>query len=243
MQKQLTILFIALGFFINAQSTFNYKTDFKTVLNKTKDPKDKWHYDKLLKRFKKNDSTLTNADVLALLIGFTIKPDYRPYEDLIEEKKIYDLNAEGKYEDALIKADEFIKTHPLSIKVLFERSFAYYKARMEDSARIFSSQGNKIFKAMKYSGNGQSLQSPIFALGPEDGQEYIIKYLGSGFGLNASLKDENANSVEAIEVVSKVREPYNVYFVIQHATGKMVETVQPVNVIEAEKKEKARSNK
>lgn len=241
MLKKFIFLLVAFGFITQAQNNFTYKTDFKTILAKTKDVNDNLNYDKLLSRFKKNDSTLTNNEVLALLIGFTAKPEYKPYEDLQEEKSIYNLNAEGKYEEARIKADEFIKTHPLSIKVIFERSFAYYKARMEDSAKIFSSQGKKIFNAMNYSGSGKTIQSPIFALGLEDGQEYIYKFLGSGIGLKGSLKDENANTVDFLEVASKVKEPYNLYFIVQHATNKLPLKIK--NALEKEKKEKKKSEK
>jgi hypothetical protein len=218
MFKHLTTLLIALAFITTAQSNFNYKKDFNVILTKTKDPKDKLNYDKLVKRFKKCDTTLSNAEVLALLIGFTAKPEYKPYTHLKEEKAVYDLNAEGKYDEGLIKANEFLAAHPFSVKVIFERSFSYYKARMQDSARSFASQGYKIFNAMKYSGDGRTKQTPMFALGPEDGEDYIYKFLGSGIGEKDSMLDSDGNKLNSYEVVSKVAEPYTLYFIIQHAT-------------------------
>ncbi|MBK7816733.1 MAG: DUF4919 domain-containing protein [Sphingobacteriaceae bacterium] len=241
MLKKLIILLVAFSFITNAQNNFTYKTDFKTILAKTKDANDKLCYDKLLSRFNKNDSTLTNAEVLALLIGFTAKPEYKPYEDMLVENDIYNLNAEGKYYDARIKANEFMQTHPLSVKVIFERAFSYYKGRFEDSAKIFASQGNKIFNAMKYSGKGKTMQDPIFALSPQDGQEYIYKFLSGGIGLKGSLKDENGNTVDFLEVTSKVKEPYNLYFIIQHATEKMPLKLE--SAVEKEKREKRESEK
>ncbi len=233
MRKHLTCLFVAIAFFAQSQTGFNYAKDFNTVLAKTKDKNDPWNYYKLLSRFKKNDSTLTNPDILALMIGFTSMPQYDPYSSPSKERVIVDLNAEGKYEQALEKADEYIALQPLSIKILFERSFAYYKAHMEDSAKKFSGQAKKIFNAMKYSGDGKTIQRPIFSLNVDDAQEYILKFLSAGTGLKGSQKDENNNSVDFIEVVTKVQEPYNLYFMVQHIHDKL-----PLDLEDPVKKEK-----
>lgn len=63
------ILMITSGQIMLGQTTFNYKEDFKKVLLKTNDPNDNLYYEKLLKRFNVNDSTMTDFEVLALLIG------------------------------------------------------------------------------------------------------------------------------------------------------------------------------
>jgi Domain of unknown function (DUF4919) len=241
MQKRFTILLIAFGFLMNSQNNFNYKTDFKTILAKTKDANDKLYYDKLLPRFKKNDSTLTNAEVLALLIGFTAKPEYKPYEDMKEENAIYNLNAEGKYYDALQKANEFLITHPLSIKAIYEKSFSQYKAQHIDSAKFYVKQGQRIFKAMAYSGNGKTKQTPMFALGPADGQDYIYKYIDGGIGSKSAGQDEDRNALEILELNLKVGEPYSLFFIIQHATEKMPLEIE--SAVEKEKREKRESEK
>ncbi|MDZ4665790.1 MAG: DUF4919 domain-containing protein [Bacteroidota bacterium] len=221
MQKQLAILLTAFGFIASAQNNFNYKNDFKTILTKTKDANDKLCYDKLLSRFESNDSTLSNPEVLALLIGFTARTEYKPYEDLKEENAIYNLNAEGKYDEALQKANEFLKTHPLSVKVIYEKSFSYYKAHYIDSAKFYVKQGQKIFKAMAYSGTGKSKETPMFSLGPTDGQDYIYKYIDGGIGNKGSGQDEDGNFMEILEISLKVGEPYSLFFIIQHAKEKV----------------------
>lgn len=219
MIKHLTAL-LAFCAFISSAQTFNYAKDFNTILAKTKDKNDELNYDKLLTRFKKNDSTLTDAQVLALLIGYTAKPQYKPYADLKEEQAVYNLNAEGNYFEGLQAANAFLKTHPFSIKVIFECSFSYYKMGKLDSAKYVSSLGYRIFKAMKYSGDGKSKASPIFALGPTDGEDYIYKWVSSGIGLKDSGADEAGNALQILEVVTRVTQPYNLYFVIQHAKKK-----------------------
>ena len=209
------------------QTSFNYKDDFKKVLAKTMDQNDNLSYDKLLKRFTINDTTLTDFEVLALLIGFTNKPEFKPYMDLDIERKIYDINGEGKFKVALDRSNFFLKNHPFSVKVLFEKAYSFHKLKKEDSAAFYSYKGRKIFKAMNFSGNGKSSETPTFALGPADGQDYIYKFIGSKtggakIGKMGSSRDRDGNFLDILEVVPEDNSPsYNLYFIIQHATDKM----------------------
>src|SRR5690349_17947497 len=100
------------------QEKFEYSRDFKTILEKTKDGASSFFYDKLLKRFKENDSTLTKPEMLALLIGFTDKPEYKPYNIITTERLIYQLNDDGKFDQAYDTAMKLLKTYPLSYQAL-----------------------------------------------------------------------------------------------------------------------------
>ncbi len=203
------------------QTTFNYKDDFQKVLAKTKDQNDNLSYDKLLKRFSVNDTTLTDFEVLALLIGFTDKPEYKPYGDLTTEREIYKLNGEKKYQEGLDKVNEFLKTHPLSVKALLEKSYSFHKLEQKDSAQFYMYQGQRIFKAMYFSGDGKTKETPTFALGPADGQDYIYKFVGSDIGTMGSGRDKNGNFLDILEAKFEGGQSVTLYFIIQHATDKM----------------------
>ncbi|MES2680232.1 MAG: DUF4919 domain-containing protein [Bacteroidota bacterium] len=216
------ILLIATTKIAIGQTTFNYKDDFQKVLAKTKDKNDNLSYNKLLKRFSVNDSTLTNFEVLVLLIGFTAQPEFKPYKDLATERKIYAINGDGKFRDALDSANLFLKTHPLSVKVLFEKAYSFHKLGQEDSAAFYSYKGRRIFKAMTFSGNGKSPETAIFSLGPADGQDYIYKAIGSNIGIMGSGRDQNGNFLDILEVAPEDGSTsYRLYFIIQHATATM----------------------
>jgi hypothetical protein len=215
------ILIFTTGQIMFGQTTFNYKDDFKKVLLKTNDPKDQLSYEKLLKRFYVNDTTLTNFEVLALLIGFTNKKEYKPYQDINTEREIYNLNGEKKYQEALDKGIKFIETHPLSVKVLFEIAYSYQKLEKEDSAKFYSYKGQRIFEAMYFSGDGTTIETPAFALGPADGQDFIYKVVGADIGTMGSGRDKNGNFIDILEAKFEDGKTMNLYFIIQHATDKM----------------------
>ncbi len=224
-----------------AQTTFNYAKDFSTILQRTKDKQAPLSYDLLLNRFKANDTTLTDFEVLALMIGFTDKPDYKPYEDLSEERDIYQLNGEGKYREGLDKANEFLSTHPLSVKVLMEKSYSFYKLEQQDSAQYYMDQAGRIFEAMYFSGDGKSRETPTFALGPADGQDYIRKFIGEDIGMMGSGRDSNGNFLDMLELKFKDGETVMLYFIIQHATNKMFAGTGMEKKLQEQKKTKKKS--
>jgi len=215
----LGIVFTALTSF--GQTTFSYKDDFKKVLAKTKDKNDNLSYDKLLERFTTNDTTLTDFEVLALLIGFTDKPEYKPYQDLDTEREIFKLNGEKKYQQGLDSANKFLRTHPLSVKTIFEKSYSFHKLEQKDSAQYYLDQGRRIFKAMYFSGDGKTTENPSFALGPADGQDYIRKFVGAKIGTMGSGRDKAGNFLDILEAKFDDGQTMKLYFIIQHATSKM----------------------
>jgi hypothetical protein len=203
------------------QNTFKYNSDFDKVLAQSKDPNSKLYYNKLIKRFTANDTTLTDFEVLALLIGFTDMPDYKPYEDIEKEREIFKCNEENRYQQGLSLANKFLKTHPLSVSAIFEKSYSYYKLGQKDSAQYYLYQGRRILKAMQFSGNGKSAESPIFALGPTDGQSYIHKFISADIGMMGSENDKNGNFLDVLYARYKDGKTLPYYFIIQHAKEKM----------------------
>lgn len=214
-------LLVMTGQIALAQTAFNYQSDFKSTLAKTKDSNDNLSYDRLLKRFNINDTTLTDYEVLALLIGFTDKADYKPYDDLAVEREIYKLNGEKRFQEGLDKANAFLKTHPVSVKALFEKSYSFHKLGQKDSAQYYLYKGKRIFTAMYFSGNGKTKETSTFALGPADGQDYIHKFVGADIGTMGSGQDENGNFLDILEAKFDNGKTLTLYFVIQHATNKM----------------------
>ncbi len=206
-----------------AQLSFDYNQDFNKILNKSKKANDELNYNKLLQRFNKNDTSLSNYEVLALMIGYTAQPAYKPYADLSTERQIYNYNDDKNYQTALDTANKFLQSHPLSIKTLFEKSFSLYQLDQRDSSIHYLQLGRRLLRAMEFSGSGKDINTPMFALGPADGQQYIYKHLSAGIGTMGSGRDNKKNFIDILEVKTKKGDSYKMYFVIQHATAKMFE--------------------
>jgi len=203
---------------ISYSQIFSYSNDYAAIKKRSIDKKDDIYYPKLLKRFNVDDSTLTNYQVLCLLIGFTNDPNYHPQYDLMVEANIYHLNGIKEYSKALALADSFLVTHPVNQGTLIEISYSYYKLGNQQQAVRYTSKFYKIMKAMEYSGDGKSAETAIFSLGPADGQNYIKKYLGNRIGTMGSGRDKNNYFIDILESVSEDgKNRSTMYFNINHA--------------------------
>ena len=210
------------------QTGFDYQKDFKPILAKTKDSTTTIGYDKLLARFKANDTTMSKYEVLALMIGFTDQPDYKPYDDIDIEKDIFVLNDNGNYEDALAEADTFLSAHPLSLRVLKEKSYSLHQLKKADSAVYYMDLVHKIMLAMLFSGNGKTPESPIFALGLSDGERFI-ENAGMTVGNKGTGENKTGTYMELVDAITDEGEHKNMFFVIQHARNKVSGSDKPDN--------------
>ncbi|MEP7166246.1 MAG: DUF4919 domain-containing protein [Ferruginibacter sp.] len=201
---------------------FNYQRDFKTILEKTKDKGGDLYYQKLLIRFLNNDSSLTRAETLALMIGFTENAHYKPYDDLGTEKEIFDLNDGGDYEAALDESKTYLQTHPLSLRILKERSYAYHQIRKADSAQYFMDLVDKVMGAMIYSGKGKTQDAPIFSLGLIDG-EHFIENAGMTVANKTTTSPKSKILMYIVDALSDEGTHTNYFFILQHARDKMNE--------------------
>ena len=212
---------------------FNYHRDFKSILDSTQDRNSSLYYQKLIIRFLDNDSTLTKAETLALMIGYTENPHYKPLEDMEKETEIFEHNNNTEFQDAVDKSRPYLQTHPLSLLALREISYAYSRLSKavqkdllfekailyQDSSKYFMDLNDKIMEAMIYSGKGRSAEAPIFSLGLSDG-EYFIPNIGYKIEKKDTDWNKNKDFVEIITALVN-QTSKNFYFVIEHAKQKI----------------------
>lgn len=129
----ITKLLIFLSFiplFIFGQENFNYKRDFENILKETKNKNSEFYSENLMERYTKTDTTLTDKQMLSLLISFTDNKIYKPYKDIGFGRNLYQLNEKEKFDEVIKSGNEFLATHPFDLKTLYEVSYAYHKKTM-----------------------------------------------------------------------------------------------------------------
>lgn len=229
-----------------APVAFNYQRDFRMILDKTKDKGSDLYYQKLLIRFLNNDSSLTRAETLALMIGFTEERNYKPLKNIAAEQEIFDLNEEGDYEEALALSKTYLQKNPLSLRILKERSYSYHQLRKRDSAEFFMNQVEKIMNAMIYSGKGKTPETAIFSLGLIDG-EHFINNVGMTPANKTTTSPKSKVLMYIVDAMNDEGVHINYYFNIQHARDKFDEEEldedQPVVKTQKSKKDKKEKDK
>lgn len=220
--------------------TFNYHKDFKNIIDSSQNNESRLYYHRLIKRFLDNDSSLTKYETLALMIGFTENPHYRPLEDMEKEQEIFEHNKNEEFQTAVVKSRRYLPTHPLSLLVLREISYAYQQlskdyARnfvmdtaimFQDSGKYFMDLNDKIMEAMIFSGKGKTPETPIFSMGLADGEYFIfnVGYKIESDGVKETKDTEWNKDGDFVEVITALTDNVNArkfYFVIQHAKKKI----------------------
>lgn len=221
--KQIILLLLFIPILAFSQANFNYKKDFDKFLKESKNKKSEFYYEDLLSRYNKVDTTLSNPQVLALLIAFTDNKFYKPYKDLEVGRKLYKMNDEGKYKEVIEEGTRFLRDHPFDIKSLFEVFYAYHKTDDQKNAEQYLIRSKLIFKAIYYSGNATSIDTPAFALNPSDGQDFILKAVGGKIGTMGSGRDKDGYFIDMLEMKMEGEQSQTLYFIIPHDTKKMFE--------------------
>jgi len=237
------VLLLLTTFYTTQAQNFDYKRDFETLLAQSKDAKSPYYYPTLLKRFNRADTTLTNKEVLALQIGYTSDPNYKPYQTLDTEREISRLIRDKNYPEALNLCNSFLKMNPVSFVALMEKGFAYMKLK-KDSIAFHRDKLLLIYKSIEWSGDG-SKEHPFFVLGPRDGQ-LVIRYIWNNqIGTMGSDRDANDYFLDVLEMKLKDEPPVTLYFNVNHAANKMFTPEQKKEMNNAVKEalEKEKSEK
>jgi len=218
--KKITFLLLLFPVLFLSQNNFEYKRDFEKILQESKKKNSELSSSKLLERYIKADTTLTDKQVLALLINFTDNAHYKPYKDLEFSRNLYKLNEEEKFNQAITEGEKFLSNHPFDLKTLDEVAYAYYKKDNLPLSDSYQTKADLIFKAMIYSGDGTSIDTPMFALNPSDGQDFIKKVFEAKIGSMGSGRDKNGYFIDMLEIQEGEKKQM-MYFIIPHATKKM----------------------
>ena len=201
---------------------FSYHKDYERILQRTKQETDSLYYPTLLSSFLKNDSSLSVYKMLCLMIGYTGRKNFDPYHDLESEKLIYKLNDSVRYNEVIKVCDTFLKTHPLNQQAIIEKSYAFHKLDQFDSSKYYKEQFGRIMAAMDWSADGRSPDHAMFAIGPNDGKNFIDKYYRADLGRSGSDEDSHGNFCDMLEMKIKrngKEQSVVFFFVIQHAVN------------------------
>ncbi|MBS1733767.1 MAG: DUF4919 domain-containing protein, partial [Bacteroidetes bacterium] len=133
-----------------------------------------------------------------------------------------DMNEDGDYQGSLDESKIYLQTHPLSLRVLKERSYSYHQLYKKDSAQYFMDLVDKVMGAMIYSGKGKTPETAIFSLGVIDG-EHFINNVGMTPAHKSVTPSKSKVLMYIVDALSDEGTHTNYYFILQHARDKMDE--------------------
>lgn len=195
-------------------------TDFENLAKQTTDEKSPFFYKDLLAKFNA-DNELTDEQVYMLLIGFAQQDAYKPYSQ--EADQVYELNSQEKFDDAISKAIELLKTNPLLPSLYKELIFAYRKKGNEPLADNYQKKLQRILNAMLYTGDG-TCDKPYVAFWVRE--EYtLLKYLDfkkTGGVNTGTCAGQMADKIEVTNLTTKNKTEicFNIMLIFKKTMGK-----------------------
>lgn len=168
------VLFIALApLFVQAQTGDSQEKSnavYKTVSKQLED--DKKLYDKLLKRFVDNDTTLTDEEMIVVYYGAVFQKNYNPYSSHKKEKEFFELYNKKEYKKAIKIGEKIIEDEPLNFKIIFKTLVCAYSLEDEKKKEKYSYYYQALLRTIINSGDGHSANTAFVVINVSD--EYVF---------------------------------------------------------------------
>ena len=184
-------------------------------------PTSDYCYDKLIKRYVSDDSTLKPEEMFMLIVGYSKQKTYNPfkYSDISEMRAIAYNNADS----GIKKGEELILTNPLNPSINREMMYCYRKKNDPVQGDKYMHRIQQFFNGVLYSGDG-SCEKPYVSIWAKE--EYnLISYLGYTATENHAMGTCAGQMAEQIDMINpKTQETetihFNVALIYMQAIGK-----------------------
>ena len=212
-QKVFFLLVIFITNIVNGQ-VFNYQTDFKKLVEQSKDSKSDNYYIKLKSEFIDNGENFSKEKVIALMAGQTASEFYNAY-GMIELERNYQ-NADKFPSDTIYKhSKELLQVYPTNFSLNYGLWKTYEKDADIVNAKQFEERFKLIAESILSTGNG-TIEKPYFVISPIDGQVLIKLYFRKTIGMMGSGRDKEGNFIDILDMVDGENSK-TLNFIIDHS--------------------------
>ena len=147
------------------------RPDIEEIRKATLDPSNKMYFPKLMKKFNRNDTTMTADEFRHLYLGYMFQEDYDPYReskytaitDSFRDKASHtkeEIDTIRKYAELALRDNPFdLRQMSFLVHVLKER-------RKDMSAKIWEYRLEHILGAIKSTGTGEDEENAWFVIYP-----------------------------------------------------------------------------
>jgi hypothetical protein len=176
--------------------------DFAQWTKYARDSSSHYYYPRLLERFLRDDSTLTDEEVVLLSHGYTLQKGYSPYGQTLIEDSVSKFDHSGEYSKAFECGKRYLRTNPVSIGGNLVMAITSKNLDSIEDFQRYQSRLHMLLRAVMSTGTGESPDSAFAVISTRD--EYIIlSYLGYSSSSQALLAGKEGRSYDKLIGVSK----------------------------------------
>jgi len=158
------------------------KPDLEKIRTQTLDPASPFYFPKLMAKFTRNDTTMTNEEYRNFYLGYMFQEDYdpyrtSPYSGVTDELRMKATHTKEEIETIRKYAELSLRDNPFDLRQMSFLVHVLKEKRKDMSAKIWEYRLEHLLGAIKSTGTGEDVENAWYVIYPM--HEYdMVQLLG-----------------------------------------------------------------
>lgn len=158
------------------------KPDLEKIKSETLDPASPFYFPNLMKKYTRNDTTMTNEEYRNFYLGYMFQEDYdpyrtSPYSGITDELRMKSTHSKEEIDTIRKYAEMSLRDNPFDLRQMSFLVHVLKEKRKDMSAKIWEYRLEHLLGAIKSTGTGEDLENAWYVIYPM--HEYdMVQLLG-----------------------------------------------------------------
>ena len=158
------------------------KPDLADIKQKTLDPSSPFYFPKLMAKYTRNDTIMTNEEYRYFYLGYMFQEDYdpyrtSPYSGITDELRLKSSHSKEEIDTIRKYAELSLRDNPFDLRQMSFLVHVLKEKRKDMSAKIWEYRLEHLLGAIKSTGTGEDLENAWYVIYPV--HEYdLVRLLG-----------------------------------------------------------------
>ena len=158
------------------------KPNLEEIKAKTLDPKSQYYFPKLMAKYNRNDTVMTNEEYRYFYLGYMFQEDYdpyrtSPYSGVTDELRLKSSHTKEEIDTIRKYAELSLRDNPFDLRQMSFLVHVLKEKRKDMSAKIWEYRLEHLLGAIKSTGTGEDIENAWFVIYPV--HEYdLVRLLG-----------------------------------------------------------------
>lgn len=158
------------------------KPDLEDIKQKTLDPQSVYYFPKLMAKYNRNDTVMTNDEYRYFYLGYMFQEDYdpyrvSPYSGVTDDLRLKKIHSKEEIDTIRKYAELSLRDNPFDLRQMSFLVHVLKEKRKDMSAKIWEYRLEHLLGAIKSTGTGEDLENAWYVIYPV--HEYdMVRLLG-----------------------------------------------------------------
>lgn len=158
------------------------KPDLEKIKQETLDPASRFYFPKLMAKYNRNDTTMTNEEYRHFYLGYMFQEDYdpyrmSPYSGVTDELRMKATHTKEEIDTIRKYAELSLRDNPFDLRQMSFLVHVLKEKRKDMSAKIWEYRLEHLLGAIKSTGTGEDIENAWYVIYPM--HEYdMVQLLG-----------------------------------------------------------------